>query len=346
MALLLSDQLKSFFIDAYAEALENTVADGKLDLSDEKYRQPDVLSIAQHLEETLDSRKSVLSTILDDPVDWSVFNLFLPSLRQTVRQRKLTMGYTSLIADLTDFIRYICLWLNSEKEYYIDVKLISRRKSLTSELKKILIKSLEHAENPELMFVPPVIRDRFGIRFITANDDPKLLLELVKIIVSILTNSDSIYFAEFTNWLKNTNSKFGGEQIPRERLLAFLKYNFTLGNVKNYILNPKPSSYESWQGTFTVDATSPNLGGFMFELQARTLKMHKNAEYGLASHHEYKEEAELRVSGVFEIGKDEYDGLVFYAGKKYPNLDMDGYTAPADILSRHVSPHVVPETIS
>lgn len=341
MALKLSEKLKDFFITAFDEALQKTITDGKLSHRSKKYRQPDVLSVVEHLEMVLDSRKSELSKLSEK--DRIVFNCFLPSLRQTIRHRKLTMGYTSLVSDLTDFIRYICIWLNSEKGYNVDVKLVSRRKALTSELKKILIKSLEHADEPELMFIPPIIRDRFGLRIILADDNPELLLELVKIIISILTNTDSDSYIEFIKWLRTVDCKFGGEQIPREMLLNFLNYHFNLGNVKNYVTTPKPSTYQSWQGTLTVDATSPNLGGFMFEIQARTAAMHKNAEHGPASHDEYKKEIELKVKGVFEV-KDYSGGIVFYEGPEYPDLDLDGFEVHAEILSRHVSPHVVERT--
>lgn len=337
-AIELSAKLKTFFITAFDEAVQRTIADGKLDNNDENYRQPDVLSIVEHLEAVLDVRKFEL-----DGDDRLVLNCFLPSLRQTLRHRKLTMGATSLVESLTDFIRYICLWLNSEKGYNIDIKLISRRKSLTSELKKILLKSLEHAGNPELMLTPPVIRDRFGLRMIFAEDNPELLLEVVRIIIAILTNPDSDSYIEFTSWLNSVECKFGGEQIPKEMLLNFLNYHFTLGNVKNYILHPKESTYQSWQGTLTVDATSQNLGGFRFELQARTAEMHKNAEYGPASHDAYKKEIELIVKDIFEI-KDYSGGIVFYEGPQYPDLDMDGLGVCAQILSRHISPHVVERT--
>ena len=338
MEIILSDTLKDFFITAFDEAVQQTIADGKLDHHCEEYQQPDVLSIVQHLEKELNDRKAELSGN-----DRLIFNCFLPSLRQTIRHRKLTMGATSLVSDLTDFIRYICIWLNSEKGYNVDVKLLSRRKALTSELKKILLKSLDHVNDPELALIPPTIRDRFGLRIILAEDDSDALLELTRVIISILTNPDSDSYIEFTDWLNTIDCKFGGEEIPKNMLLNFLNYHFNLGNVKNYVICPKESTYQSWQCTLTVDATSPNLGGFMFEVQTRTAAMHKNAEYGPASHDEYKKEIELKVKGVFEIHS--YNGgIVFYEGPDYPDLDLDGLEVPADILSRHVSPHVVEKT--
>lgn len=337
-ALKLSEKLGLFFSTSFSEAVKRTIEDGKLPQESKHYRQPDVLSIIEHFENVLDKRKLEL-----DGEDRFVLNCFLPSLRQTIRHRKLTMGATSFISKLTDFIRYICLWLNSEKGYNIDIKLISRRKSMISELNKILLKSLDHASDPDFMFTPPVIRDRFGLRLILADDDPDLLLVVTNIIISILANPDSDEYLEFTEWLKNANCKFGGEDIPKDMLLSLLDYHFTVSNVKNYILTPKESTYQSWQGTLTVDATSPSLGGLMFELQVRTAAMHKNAEYGPASHDKYKEEIELLVKDVFSM-KDYSGGIVFYEGPDYPDLDLDGLGICASILSRHVSPHVVEKT--
>lgn len=338
MAIVLSQKLKTFFITSFEEAVVKTIADGKLDTHSKQYRPPDILSIVEHLEIVLENRKSEL-----DGEDRLIFNCFLPSLRQTIRHRKLTMGSTSFISKFTDFIRYICIWLNSEKGYNIDVKLVSRRKGLQSELKKILLKSLENVNNPELMLTPPVIRDRFGLRVILAQDDPDLLLEVVRIIISILTNPDSDYYIDFTTWVKSVSGKFGGEEVPKDIILDFLNYNLNLGSIKNYISSPKDSSYQSWQCTFTVDATSPSLGGFMFELQVRTAAMHKNAEYGPAAHDDYKKEVAQSVQDIFEI-KEYSGGIVFYEGPDYPDLDQDGLSTCAQILSRHVSPHVVERT--
>ena len=338
MAIVLSQNLKHFFVTAYEEAVANTIADGKLEHSSKQFREPDILSIVEHLEMVLDSRKSELSG-----EDRLIFNCFLPSLRQTIRHRKLTMGSTSFVSSLTDYIRYIIIWLNSEKGYNIDIKLMSRRKGLQSEFKKILIKSLECVNTPDLMFTPPVIRDRFGLRMILAEDNSDLLLDVVSIVISILTNPDSDSYTEFTSWIKSVNYKFGGEEVPKNTLLEFQNYSLTVSDIKNYIASPKPSTYQSWQCTLSVDATSPNLGGFMFELQARTSAMHKNAVYGPASHDEYKKDIELAVEGIFEI-KEYSGGIVFYEGPDYPALDQDGLSTCAAILSRHVSPHVVERT--
>ena len=283
--------------------------------------------------------KNLFSILKDEEVseaDAEAFDSFIDGLRGCYRFREKTFVITNVITYITITIMYIILWLNENNNIHLDINWYSRRKSLESELTKILRKS---AENSSIN-----IRDRFGIRGILLNKDvQKNNIEKIDIIFKAIKDilvRESPSKDAFMEWYQ-TNPTIN--KINRFELDAFLvDIPFAITDVRDYIHKPKANGYQSLQFTLQTSVYSPILPGAKIEFQLRDLDMHNRAEgYVVAenpemdqSHQSYKNEIDERISKVFRIddfAKVNLSGFVNYDDK---NADRDGLHHPKHFADR------------
>ena len=92
------------------------------------------------------------------------------------------------------------------------------------------------------------------------------------------------------------------------------------GRFKDYIAMPKPNMYQSLHTTVIGSSGQP------FEIQIRTMEMHKAAEYGIAAHWKYKEASDGKKVAAQEEEKLAWLRQILSDNKEFMNLlksDLD-----------------------
>ena len=289
--------------------------------------------------------KNLFSILKDEEVseaDAEAFDSFIDGLRGCYRFREKTFTITNVITYITITIMYIILWLNENNNIHLDINWYSRRKSLESELTKILRKS---AENSSIN-----IRDRFGIRGILLNncseaDADKYIHIIFDAISGIIASKNRRMHKEFSDWIFSNN---GINEIDKHIINYVLDIPFRIEFIKDFIREPKGNNYQSLQFTLTIQMYSEVLPGCQMEVQLRSKKMHEEAEYGSASHTEYKKyskdgSAEDPINKVFVVdnfSKINIVGFTSYENKEY---DQDGIHFAKEFSDRRISTTLVPK---
>lgn len=105
------------------------------------------------------------------------------------------------------------------------------------------------------------------------------------------------------------------------------------GRIKDYIATPKANMYQSLHTTVVTNFGQP------FEIQIRTVEMHRTAEYGIAAHWKYKEQREeessldQRIAWVREVM--EWQGGLKDSKEFMDTLKGDLYSAELLVFTPH-----------
>lgn len=281
---------------------------------------------------------SNLYTLLDNQevseTDRPIFDAFLANLKICIEIRKRTYPMTNLLTEITFVIMHIVIWLNTTRDMHIDVNLKARRKSLESDLAKMLEKSFSSSSAN--------IRDRFGLRGVILNksaEAEKLVFALSNGIVGIMAKRDRKLFSEFKNWIETSSL----DSVTKLRIETILDLPFQVEFYKDFISTPKNNGYQSLQYTLTLDMTSRIMPGAQVEIQLRTESMNQTAEFGSASHeNDYKaQDIKKECREIFTMDNFDNVSVVGFSGYTNTETDFDGVHFAKLVFNRRISSELV-----
>lgn len=286
-----------------------------------------MLEIVEKLYSSLSTKiKSVSQEDLD------AFSSFLDGLETCLIERKMTFELTDFFTDVNSLLMYIVKWLNDTQHRHIDINWYGRRKALESELTKILDKSCD----PSIQFFS--IRDRFGLRGILLNKvcqekRIEIIYTVYTAVVDILVKRNSLTRNEFFQWY-HKNSQISKLAQAKLDILLEIPFKIPEEYLKDFIANPKSNTYQTLQFTLEIAMYSEILPGAQIEVQLRDLEMHYNAEFGQASHTEYKDEIDKCIQETFVLEDFSNLHLSGFCDYKQQYEDRDGLHYPKHFSDR------------
>lgn len=296
--------------------------------------------------------------------DEDILDYMLDKLVKSIHSRKQTFQATNFCSEILHACLFIVAWLNKNYGTDIDAETVARRKSLESEL----VKMISLADD----FDPTQVLDRFGIRLILHEGIEKACFLLVKTL-NVLCNLNRQDKKDFLNFVENYP---GADDVTRYRIKKLLEVPLVLtplvrkddpsafnpdefldengnqrldlptenerklvehlsGNIKFYF-DPKKNGYQSIHFILMVDPSSTVLPGFQIEFQIRTWKMHIHAENDInASHDVHKDKTHL-YRGIFTLSEEELKkaNIRFFNSYKDVENDADGIHFPKKFADR------------
>lgn len=285
--------------------------------------------------------------------DSKAYDAFIDGLRNCLRTRKMTSDITDIVTYITVTIMHIIKWLNITKQIDIDINLHGRRKSLESDLTKLLRKSNQT--------LSAKIRDRFGLRGTLLNQNEEVAIDYIYMIhdaiVGILAAKNRRMRKEFSDWVENGSYVNPVNKVVIKEVLS-IPFDVDDDSYKDYIKNQKPNGYQSLHFTLTIQPYSNVIPGSQLEIQLRTKKMDEQANIGSASHANYKKYLEedvdslddgiqednplLKVFVVDDFSKLHITGFTSYESKED---DSDGIHFSKEYANRRISYTLTPPTL-
>ena len=310
---------------------------------------------------------------------------FMAGVKTCYQERKQTYSVTNLIITINLVVCNIIKWLNTSpkvvrdslskenllKEFDFDVRIISRRKALESELKKILKRAIENdyiMRNREYYSYSPemscTIRDRFGFLCILKDESEaeiKKIDILSKTVIDIFCEQNYDVREAFLNWINSADITDKVDDIDKVSCNLILNMTYSVTHYKDYIRKPKSNGYQSIQFTFNIDFDPKyTYTGVTFEAQFRTETMHKNAIEGTAAHSLHEKEFGKEFEGldlenlintikIEDCSKVNITGFTGYFQEDFQSTDnlvdiheitneadFDGFNLPKKLSSRRI----------
>lgn len=241
-------------------------------------------------------RETLSSSAKDVPEeDLPTFYRFTDGLRASYYYRWKQSEFSNFVSNVTITLSYMTAWYNEthhlEGDFGTEEELTGRIKSVISDLRKILEKSLETDIRHQIRSTRAIydlsstVRDRLGLRMVTSSDNIDVLFERFEQILDIFGGHNPQTKKEFVQWYEERND------IPpshKRAIREILDTPFGVSQYKNYVDFKKKNGYESIQFTMTVQSYSSNVPGLQFEIQLRTKSMDDKAVFGSAAHPLYK----------------------------------------------------------
>ena len=322
-----------------------------LDFIHQSYQE--ALAMSGNIIQIVENLYNILADAEVPDEDSKAYDAFIDGLRNCLRTRKMTSDITDIVTYITVTIMHIIKWLNITKQIDIDINLHGRRKSLESDLTKLLRKSNQT--------LSAKIRDRFGLRGTLLNQNEEVAIDYIYMIhdaiVGILAAKNRRMRKEFSDWVENGSYVNPVNKVVIKEVLS-IPFDVDDDSYKDYIKNQKPNGYQSLHFTLTIQPYSNVIPGSQLEIQLRTKKMDEQANIGSASHANYKKYLEedvdslddgiqednplLKVFVVDDFSKLHITGFTSYKSKEN---DSDGIHFSKEYANRRISYTLTPPTL-